>query len=61
MRSGGAGIPAFYTPAGVGTLVETGGIPIKFKKGTKEIEIFSEQKEVISIYKIFIIKIRFIY
>ena len=24
MRSGGSGIPAFYTPAGVGTLVETG-------------------------------------
>jgi 3-oxoacid CoA-transferase subunit A len=24
MRAGGAGIPAFYTPAGVGTLVEQG-------------------------------------
>ena len=30
MRSGGAGIPAFYTPAGVGTWVESGKLPIKF-------------------------------
>jgi 3-oxoacid CoA-transferase subunit A len=30
MRSGGSGIPAFYTPAGVGTFVETGEIPTKF-------------------------------
>ncbi|MEU9705562.1 CoA transferase subunit A [Streptomyces sp. NPDC047981] len=27
LRAGGAGIPAFYTPAGVGTQVETGGLP----------------------------------
>ena len=27
MRSGGAGIPAFYTTAGVGTQVQTGGLP----------------------------------
>ncbi len=30
LRSGGSGIPAFYTPAGVGTFVETGEIPTKF-------------------------------
>lgn len=30
MRSGGSGIPAFYTPAGVGTLVETGQLPTQF-------------------------------
>ena len=30
MRSGGAGIPAFYTPAGVGTYVETGQLPTQF-------------------------------
>jgi len=30
MRSGGAGIPAFYTPAGVGTWVESGELPTKF-------------------------------
>ena len=31
-RAGGAGIPAFYTRTGVGTLVEEGGIPIKLGK-----------------------------
>lgn len=30
-RAGGAGVPAFYTPAGVGTAVETGDIAEKFK------------------------------
>src|SRR6476646_1880116 len=29
LRAGGAGIPAFYTPTGVGTLVAEGGIPIR--------------------------------
>lgn len=28
-RSGGAGIPAFYTPAAVGTVVQTGELPLK--------------------------------
>jgi len=28
-RAGGAGIPAFYTPTGVGTQIEDGGFPIK--------------------------------
>ncbi|KAG7166789.1 Succinyl-CoA:3-ketoacid coenzyme A transferase 1-like [Homarus americanus] len=28
-RAGGAGIPAFYTPTGYGTLVHEGGSPIK--------------------------------
>jgi len=27
LRAGGAGIPAFYTPAGIGTLIAEGGIP----------------------------------
>ncbi|MGH1554011.1 CoA transferase subunit A [Streptomyces sp. L7] len=27
LRAGGAGIPAFYTPAGVGTVVADGGLP----------------------------------
>ena len=44
-RSGGAGIPGFYTPAGVSTLIETGGFPIKYKEGTNEPEILSEPKE----------------
>jgi 3-oxoacid CoA-transferase len=30
MRAGGAGIPAFYTPCAVGTLVQEGGTPIKY-------------------------------
>jgi 3-oxoacid CoA-transferase subunit A len=30
MRAGGSGIPAFYTPAGVGTLVAEGGLPQRF-------------------------------
>lgn len=32
-RSGGSGIPAFYTPTGVDTVVEQGGHVIKYKKG----------------------------
>jgi 3-oxoacid CoA-transferase subunit A len=30
MRAGGAGIPAFYTPAGVGTPVADGGLPWRY-------------------------------
>jgi 3-oxoacid CoA-transferase len=30
IRAGGAGIPAFYTPTGVGTLIHLGGAPIKY-------------------------------
>lgn len=30
LRAGGAGIPAFFTPTAFGTLVETGGSPIKY-------------------------------
>ncbi len=45
LRAGGAGIPAFYTPTGYGTLVHRGGAPIKYgKDGT--IEIASPEKEV---------------
>ena len=31
LRAGGAGIPAFYTPAGVGTLVAEGGLPWRYR------------------------------
>lgn len=31
IRAGGAGIPAFYTATGAGTLLETGGFPIRLK------------------------------
>jgi 3-oxoacid CoA-transferase subunit A len=30
LRAGGAGIPAFFTPAGVGTLVSEGGLPWRY-------------------------------
>src|SRR5215472_12924433 len=30
LRAGGCGIPAFYTPAGVGTQVEEGGLPWRY-------------------------------
>lgn len=30
LRAGGAGIPAFYTPAGVGTMVADGGLPWRY-------------------------------
>jgi len=30
LRAGGVGIPAFYTPTGVGTLVADGGIPVRY-------------------------------
>lgn len=29
-RAGGAGIPAFFTPTGYGTLIHEGGSPIKY-------------------------------
>lgn len=50
LRAGGAGIPGFYTPTGIGTMVEHGGIPIKYKKPESaaygaEPEIVSEPKE----------------
>lgn len=39
------GIPAFYTPTGRGTYVETGGFAVKFKPGSKEVQEFSKFKE----------------
>ncbi|WP_322750386.1 MULTISPECIES: CoA transferase subunit A [unclassified Frankia] len=32
LRAGGAGIPAFYTPAGVGTQVADGGLPLRYDR-----------------------------
>lgn len=31
LRAGGCGIPAFFTPAGTGTLVEEGGLPWRYQ------------------------------
>jgi len=45
LRAGGAGIPAFYTPAGVGTQVADGGLPRRYD-GSGGIAIASEPKEV---------------
>ena len=45
IKAGGAGIPAFFTATGVDTLYSTGQFPIKFKKGTKEVEIMSKERE----------------
>ena len=42
LRAGGAGIPAFFTAAGNGTLVEQGGFPIK---NCKTNPILTEKKE----------------
>ena len=30
LRAGGAGIPAFFTPAGIGTQVADGGLPLRY-------------------------------
>ncbi|WP_345000432.1 CoA transferase subunit A [Tsukamurella soli] len=44
MRAGGAGIPAFFTPAGVGTQVADGGLPLRYD-GTGGIAVASPPKE----------------
>lgn len=46
LRAGGAGIPGFYTPTGVGTLLEHGGFPIKYEADGKGVAISSEPREV---------------
>ncbi|QES10128.1 CoA transferase subunit A [Streptomyces venezuelae] len=45
LRAGGAGIPAFYTPAGVGTLVADGGLPWRHD-GAGGVAVASPAKEV---------------
>ncbi|MBM7366298.1 CoA transferase subunit A [Gordonia hydrophobica] len=44
LRAGGAGIPAFFTPAGVGTLVAEGGMPWRYRPDG-EIDVASPVKE----------------
>ncbi|MDQ6929727.1 MAG: CoA transferase subunit A [Candidatus Eremiobacteraeota bacterium] len=44
LRAGGAGIPAFYTPAGVGTQVAQGGLPWKHA-ADGSIDVSSPKKE----------------
>jgi 3-oxoacid CoA-transferase subunit A len=56
MRAGGAGIPAFYTPSGVGTMVSAGGLPWRYNadgsvltqspaKETRMFDSLGEQQE----------------
>ncbi len=44
LRAGGSGIPAFYTPAGVGTQVADGGLPWRYD-GSGGIALASPPKE----------------
>lgn len=45
LRAGGAGIPAFFTPAGVGTQIASGGLPRRYNPDGS-IAVASEPKEV---------------
>jgi 3-oxoacid CoA-transferase subunit A len=45
LRAGGCGIPAFYTPAGVGTLVADGGLPWRYN-ADGSVAVASPPKEV---------------
>ena len=55
LRAGGTGIPAFYTPTGVGTLVAEGGIPVRYDaegnvvqtSAPKEVRVFDGQQYVL--------------
>ena len=39
LRAGGAGIPAFYTPTGFGTVIQRGGSPIRYARGARPGEV----------------------
>ena len=45
LRAGGAGIPAFYTPAGVGSPVSDGGLPWRYAPNGS-VEVASPPKEI---------------
>jgi 3-oxoacid CoA-transferase subunit A len=55
MRAGGAGIGAFFTPTGVGTLVEFGGLPWRYNPDgsvavashAKEVRTFNDRRMVL--------------
>jgi len=57
MRAGGAGIPAFFTPAGVGTPVASGGMPLRHhadgsvavESAPKEVRVFNEHEYVLEL------------
>ena len=45
IRAGAAGIPAFFTPTGFGTVIHEGGAPIRYAEGGGAIELASEPRE----------------
>ena len=45
LKSGGKGIPAFWTPTGANTLIEQGGFTAKYKYHSNEPEVVSKKKE----------------
>jgi 3-oxoacid CoA-transferase subunit A len=55
LRAGGSGIPAFYTPAGVGTMVAEGGLPWRYNPDgsvaqaspAKEVRVFDGREYVL--------------
>jgi 3-oxoacid CoA-transferase subunit A len=55
LRAGGCGIPAFYTPAGVGTLIAEGGLPWRYAADgsvtiaspPREIRVFNDTQYVL--------------
>jgi 3-oxoacid CoA-transferase len=46
IRAGGAGIPAFYSPVGVGTMLQDGLIPIRLADRGKKVVSYSDPREV---------------
>jgi 3-oxoacid CoA-transferase/3-oxoacid CoA-transferase subunit A len=45
LRAGGAGIPGFYTPTGVGTAVSDGGLPLRYA-ADGSVAKYSDKKEI---------------
>ena len=45
LRAGGAGVPAFFTSTGYGTIIQEGGFPIKYARDGKTVEIASKPRE----------------
>ena len=50
MRAAGAGIPAFYTATGVGTLVHTGGMPMRYSRDGKRSVVLSSPPRVSEVF-----------
>jgi 3-oxoacid CoA-transferase len=46
IRAGGAGIPAFFTPTGVSTLVQEGQIPVRLSSDGKGVVEYGKKREV---------------